>query len=119
MGGGDGIQLGRFSRKAQVSSLLQQVVEAYHEDMGITSDFLPEENSHAQAGGVALGDQVPDPEISAATVLTTVMYVRLLAPPKRGPSRPKSSAARPCSIRLSAILATRPPCARGPVRWLP
>lgn len=89
VGGGDGIQLGRFSRKAQVSSLLQQVVEAYHEDIGITSDFLPEENSHAQAGGVALGDQVPDPEISAATVLTTVMYVRLLAPPKRGPITPQ------------------------------
>ena len=39
--------------------------------------------------GVALGDQVPDPEISAATVLTTVMYVRLLAPPKRGPITPQ------------------------------
>ena len=85
VGGGSGPQLGRFSRKAQVTSVLQQVAEAYHQDMGITNDFLPEENIHAQAGGVALGDNVPDPEISASTVLATVMYVRLLAPPARGP----------------------------------
>ena len=83
-GGGAGPQLGRFSRKAQVSSLLQQIAEAYQQDMGITSDFIPEENPHAQAGGVALGDRVPDPEIAASIVLETVMYVRLLAPPVRG-----------------------------------
>ncbi len=84
IGGGSGPVLGRFSRKAQVSSLLQQVVEAYHGDIGITSDFLPEENPHPQAGSVATGDQVPDPEIPASTVLETVMYVRLLQPPARG-----------------------------------
>jgi len=43
------------------------------------------ENPHPQAGGVAVGDLVPDPEIPAATVMQTVVYVRLLAPPKRGP----------------------------------
>ncbi len=84
VGGGSGPQLGRFSRKAQVSSLLQQIAEAYQQDMGITSDFIPEENSHPQAGGVAIGDRVPDPEIPASTVLETVMYVRLLSPPARG-----------------------------------
>lgn len=85
IGGGPGPQLGRFGRKANVSSLLQQVTEAYHQDMGITSDFMPEENRHPQAGGVAIGDQVGDPELTAAAVLQTTMYVRLLAPPKRGP----------------------------------
>lgn len=85
VGGGAGPQLGRFSRKAQVSSLLQQVTEAYNQDMGITSDFLPEENFHAQRSTtVVVGDVAPDPEISAATVLQTTMYVRLLAPPRRG-----------------------------------
>ncbi len=84
VGGGPGPQLGRFSRKAQVSSLLQQVAEAYHQDIGITSDFIPVENPHPQAGGVAVGDDVADPEISAATVLQTVMYVRQLMPPQRG-----------------------------------
>ena len=84
-GGGGGLQLGRFSRKAQVTSLLQQTAEAYQQDMGITSDFLPTENSHVQrVATVNLGDQAADPEISAATVLQTVTYVRLLAPPRRG-----------------------------------
>lgn len=85
VGAGSGPQLGRFSRKAQVSSLLQQVTEAYNQDMGITSDFLPVENFHAQRSlTVAVGDIAADPEISAATVLQTTMYVRLLAPPRRG-----------------------------------
>lgn len=84
VGGGPGPQLGRFSRKAQIPALVHQVAAAYHGDIGITSDFLPEENPHPQAGSVALGDQVPDPEIPAATVLQTVMYVRLLSPPDQG-----------------------------------
>lgn len=84
VGGGPGPVLGRFSRKAQISSLLQQTVEAYHEDMGITSDFAPVENLHPQSGSIATLDQVPDPEIPASTVLETVVYIRLLQPPARG-----------------------------------
>jgi CxxC motif-containing protein (DUF1111 family) len=85
VGGGEGLQLGRFSRKAQVSSLIEQVAAAYQQDMGITSDFIPEENSHPQVGGgIALGDGVPDPEIPANIVLETTAYVRLLTPPARG-----------------------------------
>ncbi|NNE44677.1 MAG: thiol oxidoreductase, partial [Gemmatimonadetes bacterium] len=88
IGGGPGPQLGRFSRKAQVSSLIQQVTEAYHQDMGITSDFLPVENPNPQAGGFAAGDVVADPEIPASIVLETVVYVRLLAPPETAVSTP-------------------------------
>ena len=85
VGGGGGLQLGRFSRKAQVAALVQQVAEAYQQDMGITSDFIPEENLNRQLSGTAsLGDLVADPEIPASTVLSTTMYVRLLAPPGRG-----------------------------------
>lgn len=84
VGGGPGKQLGRFGRKANVASLLQQVTEAYHQDMGVTSDFMPVENRNPQSGGVSVGDNVQDPELSDATVLQTTMYVRLLAPPARG-----------------------------------
>lgn len=84
VGGGSGLHVGRFGRKANVSSLIQQVVEAYRQDMGITSDFDPIENPNPQTHGVAIGDRVPDPEISAAEVLQTVMYIRLLKPPARG-----------------------------------
>src|SRR3990170_3145238 len=69
-GGGPGLHLGRFSRKAQVSSLLQQVVEAYHQDIGVTTDFLPTENVNPLAGpGAEAADRVSDPELPAATVM--------------------------------------------------
>ena len=77
--------VGRFSRKAQVGGLLQQVVEAYHEDIGITSDFLPVENVNPLAlASSHAADRVPDPEVSAAIVHAVVDYVRMLAPPRPG-----------------------------------
>jgi CxxC motif-containing protein (DUF1111 family) len=84
-GGGPGPVLGRFSRKAQVSTLLEQTSAAYHQDMGITSDFIPEENTNPLAGpGPRAADQVADPEIPASTVNAVVDYIRMLAPPAAG-----------------------------------
>ena len=84
-GGGAGLQLGRFSRKAQVSSLLQQTVEAYHQDIGITTDFLPVENVNPQASqATAAADVVGDPELPAAQVQQVVAYLRMLQPPAPG-----------------------------------
>lgn len=84
-GGGSGPQLGRFSRKGQVSTLLQQTVEAYHQDMGITSDFLPVENENPQGGASTVAsDRAPDPEVPQSTVRAVVDYIRMLAPPAPG-----------------------------------
>lgn len=89
-GGGTGTaRLGRFGRKAQVSNLLEQVTEAYHQDMGITSDFRPNENGNPLSGLPSTGgDLVPDPEVSAATVRSVVQYIRSLAPPGPGTDTP-------------------------------
>lgn len=88
-GGGAGPQLGRFSRKGQVSTLLQQVVEAYHQDMGITTEFLPSENVNPMAPGATLAaDAVDDPEVPTSTVRAVVDYIRMLAPPAPGPDTP-------------------------------
>lgn len=77
--------VGRFGRKAQVASLLQQVVEAYHQDMGITSDFRPSELLHHSSQAATLAsDLVTDPEIGPSTVESVVHYVRALAPPAPG-----------------------------------
>lgn len=84
VGGGAGLQLGRFGWKANFTSLLETVGHAYHQDMGLSSDFVPFEEPNPQAGGVALGDFVADPELTSAHVLRTITYVRLLAPPGRG-----------------------------------
>ncbi len=84
-GGGPGPQLGRFGRKAQVSTLLEQVVTAYHQDIGITTDFLPVENVNPQASqATAAADRVADPELPAAVVIQNVSYIRMLAPPAPG-----------------------------------
>lgn len=84
-GGGTAEQLGRFSRKAQVTSLVQQTVEAYHQDIGITSDFIGVENVNPMADATTrAADRVADPEIPAATVMSVVNYLRMLAPPAPG-----------------------------------
>ena len=84
--GGAQPQLGRFGRKAQVSSLLLQVAKAYHEDIGITTDFLSAENRNPLASiATEAADAVPDPELSQDEVRAVLAYLRLLAPP--GPAQ--------------------------------
>jgi CxxC motif-containing protein (DUF1111 family) len=81
-GAGPAPIVGRFSRKAQVAGVLQQTVGAYHEDMGITSEFLPFENVNPLARASSLAaDRAPDPEVSTAALRAVVHYVRTLAPP--------------------------------------
>lgn len=85
IGGGAGPLLGRFGRKAQVSSLLQQVLEAYLQDIGVTSDFLPIENRNPLSSvPIEAADLATDPEIPASTVQATTHYIRTLAPPAPG-----------------------------------
>ena len=87
--------IGRFGRKAQVSNLLQQVVEAYHQDMGITSSFRPLENFNPRSSvPIETADHAADPEISDATVLAVVQYIRLLAPPAPGTPTPRREVGR-------------------------
>jgi CxxC motif-containing protein (DUF1111 family) len=89
IGGGVGAQLGRFTRKARVSSILEQVADAYHKDMGITTDFLPAENENRRARvPTSAGDRVVDPEIAGAIVQQVVFYLRTLAPPEPGAMTP-------------------------------
>ena len=84
-GGGNEKRVGRFGRKAQVSNLVEQTVEAYHQDIGITSNFRMSENRNPQSSiPIEANDRVADPEIGAATVQAVVHYMRGLAPPAPG-----------------------------------
>lgn len=88
-GAGVNARIGRFGRKAQISNLVEQVVEAYHQDVGITSEFQPVENRHPGSSvPIDAVDRVADPEISAATVQAVVHYIRALAPPAPGAETP-------------------------------
>jgi CxxC motif-containing protein (DUF1111 family) len=60
---------------------LQQTVEAYHQDIGITTDLIPNENFNPLAGGYI--DPVADPEVPANIIEVVVFYLKTLKPPVR------------------------------------
>lgn len=78
----DGKHVGRFGRKATAINLFHQTVTAYIQDMGVTSDFVPEDLFNPVIGN-RVGDNVPDPEVSAETINNVVIYLQTLRPPLR------------------------------------
>jgi CxxC motif-containing protein (DUF1111 family) len=89
-GAGAGPRLGRFTRTARVSTIFEQVTDAYHKDMGITSEFLAFENVNRMASTPTLAfDRAPDPEVTAEAIQQVVFYVRTLAPPAPGELTPR------------------------------
>ena len=107
VGGGPGQQFGRFGRKASVSSLVQQVAQAFHQDIGVTSSFIPVEHS-------AVGDIVPDPEISELTVMEIVIFLRLLSPPPRGEITPEAKSGEVLFERIGCASCHVPTMQTGP-----
>ena len=85
----NGMYIGRFGKKGLAVNLLQQTVGAYQQDIGITSDLLPEDLFNPQAGSRA-SDGVPDPEVSSSTVANVVFYLKTLrVPSRREPDHPE------------------------------
>ncbi len=72
--------IGRFGKKAAAIDLLQQTVNAYKQDIGITSEYEMNEpsiyNSTQQSP-----DNVEDPEVATSTVRNVVFYLRTLKEP--------------------------------------
>jgi CxxC motif-containing protein (DUF1111 family) len=68
----NGKYIGRFGKKAAVYDLLQQTVNAYNQDMGISSTY--------EHYDTYTGFEV-DPEISNQTALDVVFYLRTLKAP--------------------------------------
>lgn len=68
----NGRYIGRMGKKAAVFDLLQQTVNAYNQDMGITSTFESKET---------LNGKENDPEVSNATVHDVVFYLQTLKAP--------------------------------------
>lgn len=82
----NGKYIGRFGKKAATIDLLHQTVNAYNQDMGITSPYSPDEPG---CNGVLspYADDVADPEIQSNTVMNVVFYLRTLkAPVQRNPN---------------------------------
>lgn len=77
-----GEYIGRFGKKAEKVVIMDQVVFALKQDIGITSDFDMEDLYNTQVGNYT-GDNVPDPEVSASFVNSLVFYMRTLKAPER------------------------------------
>ncbi len=77
-----GYYIGRFGKKASKVTLLDQVVFALKEDIGLTSDFDTEDPiNYAIAANTS--DGVPDPEVGSNVVNKLVFYMRTLKAPTR------------------------------------
>lgn len=76
----NGKYVGRFGKKAAAIDLWHQTVNAYNQDMGITSEYS---NIEPAVNGVQspYGDNAPDPEIPSSSVLNVVFYLRTLKAP--------------------------------------
>jgi CxxC motif-containing protein (DUF1111 family) len=82
----NGKYVGRFGKKAAAINLLHQTVNAYNQDMGVTSPFSPDEPA---INGVQSPyfTPVPGPDVEATTVHNVVFYLQTLkAPIQRNPS---------------------------------
>ncbi len=77
----NGRYIHRFGKKAAAYSLLHQTVNAYNQDIGITSSFEPYD--------VYSGLEI-DPEVSNQTINNVVFYLQTLkAPVQRNPNDPQ------------------------------
>lgn len=76
----NGKYIGRFGKKAAAIDLWQQTVNAYNQDMGVTSEYS---NAEPAVNGVQspYGDNTPDPETPSSSVLNVVFYLRTLKAP--------------------------------------
>ncbi|RMH21017.1 MAG: hypothetical protein D6701_03080 [Gemmatimonadetes bacterium] len=78
----DGKLIGRFGRKAAAINLLHQTMNAYLQDMGLTTDLFNRDLLHAGVGNFA-EDGVPDPEIPSSELNAVVFYLKTLRVPLR------------------------------------
>ncbi len=116
-GAGPGPRLGRFTRTARVSTIFEQVTDAYHKDMGITSEFLPFENVNLMASTPTLAfDRAPDPEVTAEQIQQVVFYLRTLAPSAPGEMTPRRQQGESIFTAIGCATCHVPELRTGPHR---
>ena len=102
----DGKYIGRFGKKAAVYDLLQQTVNAYNQDIGITSTFEPFD---------AYSGEIMDPEVSNQTIHDVVFYLRTLkAPIPREVDRTEVSAGKMLFEQIGCAKCHVPALNSGP-----
>lgn len=102
----NGRYIHRFGKKAAAYNLLHQTVNAYSQDMGITSTFLPID--------VYSGHSI-DPEVSDVTIRNVVFYLQALkAPIQREDDNPEVVAGRNLFVQIKCASCHVPQLKTGP-----
>lgn len=102
----NGKYIHRFGKKAAAYNLLHQTVNAYSQDMGITSTFLPID--------VYSGHSI-DPEVSDVTIRNVVFYLQTLkAPIQREDDNPEVVAGRNLFVQIKCASCHVPQLKTGP-----
>ena len=115
------LRVGRFGWKSQHGSLMDFGAEAYRNELGITNDLFPRELTfRLTAQQLARCDPVPDPEDIAdpATgrrgIDNLASFLRLLAPPGRGPIPPGAQRGRQVFDVIGCAACHVPALTTGP-----
>ena len=113
-------RIGRFGWKAQAATLLAFSGDAYLNEMGITNRFFPTENApNGNAALLARFDRVADvedgidPLDGKADIDRAADFMRLLAPPPRGPATASSVAGEAIFARLDCAVCHTPSMRTG------
>ena len=75
--------IGRFGLKASHPNLSQQIMAAFHEDLGVTSDLFPVENCTEIQKSCRDAFSSPQPELGPNQFTPLLFYVRANAAPAR------------------------------------
>jgi len=115
------MRIGRFGWKAQQATLLAFAGDAYLNEMGITSRFFPHENApNGNTNLLARFDVFADPEdeidpqTGTGDIDLAANFMRLLAPPPRGPSTASGRAGEPIFGQIGCALCHLPAMFSGP-----
>ena len=113
-------RIGRFGWKAQEATLLAFSGDAYVNEMGIKNRFFPTENApNGNAALLARFDLVADvedgidPLDGKADIDRAADFMRLLAPPPRGPATASSVAGEAIFARLDCAVCHTPSMRTG------
>ena len=114
-------RVGRFGWKSQRATLLDFGADAYRNEMGITNDLFPGELTfRLSARQLALCDETPDPEdiVEPSTGRRGIdnfeSFMRLLAPPARGPLSPLVTLGRQVFDAIGCAACHAPVLTTGP-----
>ena len=114
-------RVGRFGWKSQRATLLDFGADAYRNEMGITNDLFPAELTfRLSARQLALCDETPDPEDVAEPstgrrgIDNFESFMRLLAPPARGPLSRLATLGRQVFDAIGCAACHAPALTTGP-----